>query len=266
MSVSSAASCPSSPRSWIEIDAHSFKSNCALIGSFKNNGSFSLSLKAHAYGHGILTLGKLAEEESRISSLHVSNKDAFDLLRNNAITKDIIIDPTLNPEPLPTLLCYGLPEHMIDSVSQNSFRTLLAWKTKIMRIKKIASNVSVGYARSFITKRPSIIGILPIGYADGLPRLLSNKGTVMLQGISAPIVGLISMNLIAIDITDIKNASQDDEVTVIGPENVSAMAQAASCTQMELVSRLHGAIPRLIVPEFFDKKYAQPHRQNADFF
>jgi alanine racemase len=259
-----------SSRSWIEIDSAAFYHNIGIIESLTHNSSLALSFKAHAHGHGLLAMSHLAQQDNRISSLHVDNQETATTLHDNGITKTIVIDNHLHSAAECTTWHYGIYNAQNSDYSAfqpgHSLRPLLTWKTKIMRLKHCAQNVSVGYARSFITKRPTALGILPIGYADGLPRLLSNKGSVLTKGGFAPIVGLISMNLLAIDVTDIENACQNDEVTIIGPENLMHMAQSASCTPMELVSRLHYDIPRFIVPEFFDKTYAQPHLQNARFF
>lgn len=261
------------PRSWIEISSSAFSHNIGIIESLTSDYlNVGISLKANAYGHGLATLGQLAQQDNRIKSLYVSNAESARILHAAGVTKNIIIHDAHQEGIIQRedeALCYGLRGSSLQRITGKTdcaLKPLLAWKTKIMRTKKVSSHTPVGYARSFITTRPTVIGILPLGYADGLPRLLSNKGTVIIRGIQVPIIGLISMNLTAIDLTDIEGVSHDDDVTVFAADNLPMMADLASCTDIELVSRLHNRIPRFIVPAFFDEKYVLPHQQSERFF
>lgn len=91
-------------------------------------------------------------------------------------------------------------------------------KSKIVSLKELSQGSVVGYGASFETKRSSKIAVVPIGYADGYPRLASNRGHVLIKGTRAPIVGRVSMNLITVDVTDVSDVAYGDEVTLIGQD------------------------------------------------
>ncbi len=95
-------------------------------------------------------------------------------------------------------------------------RPVLHWKTRVIEIKQVAAGQPVGYGGHWVTKVPSRLAILPVGYADGLSRLLSSQGRVIVRDAYAPIVGSVSMDLAAIDVTHIPEAHLGDEVTIIG--------------------------------------------------
>lgn len=115
----------------------------------------------------------------------------------------------------PGIALYGVYPHE----RQRELMTLkpvLELKTRIIELKKLPAGASVGYGATFVTKRDSIIALLPIGYADGYPRLISNRGFVLVRGERAPIVGRISMDLMAVDVTSVADVCLYDEVTLIG--------------------------------------------------
>lgn len=99
---------------------------------------------------------------------------------------------------------------------QARIEPLMRWRTQIVRLKELPEGHSVGYGMTFRTERPSRIATLPVGYADGYPRRLSNAGEVLVRGRRAPVVGRVSMDLITIDVTDIADADIGDEVVLMG--------------------------------------------------
>lgn len=92
---------------------------------------------------------------------------------------------------------------------------VLRWRTEIVRLKELPAGSGVGYGASFRTTRPSRIATLPVGYADGYSRLLSNRGEVLVCGKRAPVVGRVSMDMVTIDVTTITDADVGDEVVLI---------------------------------------------------
>jgi alanine racemase len=106
-------------------------------------------------------------------------------------------------------------------------------KTKILCIRNLAPAFPVSYGRTFITKRQSRIGVIPVGYADGYNRLFSNNADVLVKGRRVPVVGRVCMDLTMIDVTDIKNISEDDEVIMLGQQGKE------SITAYELAFRAH---------------------------
>ncbi|HAJ77926.1 MAG TPA: alanine racemase [Clostridiales bacterium] len=95
-------------------------------------------------------------------------------------------------------------------------KNVLEVKTKIVQIKELPAGSSVSYGGTFVTKKTTNIAIVPIGYADGLNRSLSNVGKMIVNGKFAKIVGNICMDQCMLDVTDIPDVKEGDEVTVIG--------------------------------------------------
>ena len=94
----------------------------------------------------------------------------------------------------------------------------LEWKAKILVIKDIPEGALVGYGGSFRAPRPMRIGVLAVGYADGLPHRLSNKGRIIADGKLAAILGTVSMDLTTIDLSHTQALKAGDEVTILGQE------------------------------------------------
>ncbi|MDI1471280.1 MAG: alanine racemase [Thermodesulfovibrio sp.] len=89
-------------------------------------------------------------------------------------------------------------------------------KTKILDIRKLPKGTPISYGKTFITKRESLIGVVPIGYADGYFRILSNKAKMIVKGKRANVVGTVCMDLTMIDLTEIPDVSVGDEVIILG--------------------------------------------------
>lgn len=149
------------------------------------------------------------------------------------------------------------PSSYLENESKKNFSELelqpvLSLKTRIYQIRKISKGSSVGYNQTFIASRDTIVAFLPIGYAQGYPRRLSNKGVVCINGQCAPIIGMIAMTVITVDITDIPHVKVGDEVTLIGSQSkITAPALAhdmASFNARELLVGLSSSLPRIIVP------------------
>lgn len=89
-------------------------------------------------------------------------------------------------------------------------------KTQILSLRKLQKGTPVSYGRTFITRRKSLIAVLPVGYADGFSRAFSNNADVLVKGKRAPVVGRVCMDLTMIDVTDIERMKEGDEVVLIG--------------------------------------------------
>jgi alanine racemase len=94
----------------------------------------------------------------------------------------------------------------------------LEWKAKILVVKDVPEGALVGYGGSFRAPRPMRIGVLAVGYADGLPHRLSNKGRIIADGKAAAILGTVSMDLTTLDLTHTQALKPGDEVTLLGQE------------------------------------------------
>lgn len=112
---------------------------------------------------------------------------------------------------------YGLwPSDEVDH--SFALRPVLSLYSRIVYLKEIPSGCPISYGGTFVTKRASRIATIPVGYADGYPRSLSNKGYVLIRGKRAPIVGRVCMDQLMVDVTDIPDASEQDLVTLIGTD------------------------------------------------
>jgi alanine racemase len=101
----------------------------------------------------------------------------------------------------------------------------MRWRARILSVRDLPKGAAVGYGGTFITCRQSRIGILPVGYADGYNRLLSSRGSVRLDnGSIVPVVGIVSMDLLAIDLTDYPGVLKGDVVTLLEADSESILS------------------------------------------
>lgn len=131
-----------------------------------------------------------------------------------------------------------------------SLKPVLSLKSKIIMIKRVPPDATIGYGRTYKTFGETIIAIVPIGYADGLPRNLSNCGQVLVNGKKVNIVGRICMDQMMIDVSDIQNIKVNDLVTIIGScenESITAeeLANQSGTITNEILSRLGHRLPKI---------------------
>lgn len=111
----------------------------------------------------------------------------------------------------PGIMLYGYGYSEADNL-----KPVLSLKSRILFLKKVPPGTPISYDRTFITKRKSTIATIPIGYADGYNRKLSNYGEVIINGRRAPVIGRVCMDTIMADVTEIPNVSKNSEVVLIG--------------------------------------------------
>jgi len=129
---------------------------------------------------------------------------------------------------------------------------VLTWKTRISQLKDVPAGALVGYGCTYQTTRRSRLAILPIGYADGYSRRLSNQSYVLVGGRRAPVRGRVCMNLTMVDVTDVPGAALEDEVVLIGRQGegrvtAGQLAGWIGTIHYEVVARIHPELPRLVV-------------------
>lgn len=133
-----------------------------------------------------------------------------------------------------------------------SLRPVLCFKGSIVRIHRLKPGDGVGYGLTWKATNDTAVALVPVGYGDGLPRLLSNRGEALVRGQRAPIRGRISMDQTVVDITNVPQAEVGDTVTFIGrqpPEEISAdeVAEWANTINYEIVTTLPSRLPRIYV-------------------
>ncbi len=136
--------------------------------------------------------------------------------------------------------------------SQPHLKQVLSLKTTIMCLKKFPPHTPISYESSYITKRESLIAILPIGYGDGFSRLYSSVNYLLWQGKKVPIVGKICMNFTLVDVTDFTGVKPGDEVVIIGEcqgEYLRAadFADPLNILPEEVLCNIDKSLPRFIV-------------------
>ncbi len=113
----------------------------------------------------------------------------------------------------PGILLYG-----VSPCGNSMGKPVMTVKTEIIEIRRVRSGTPISYGRTYITRRESTIGVLPVGYADGLFRSISNRSEVLVRGKRVPVVGRVCMDLTMVDLTDLADAEVGDEVVVIGSQ------------------------------------------------
>lgn len=149
----------------------------------------------------------------------------------------------------PGLAIYGLPP--VPAVrEQLMLRPVMTFKTRVVQIKRVAAGVGVSYGHTFVTPRPSAIGVLAVGYADGYRRGLQHGGEVMVRGRRAPVVGAVCMDLTMVDLTDIPGAAIGDEAILWGGAgeamiSVNDIARIAQTISYEMLCTVGRRVPRV---------------------
>ncbi len=131
-----------------------------------------------------------------------------------------------------------------------SLRPAMTLKTRLARVRTLPAGASVGYGRTYIAAAPTPIGLAPVGYGDGYPRLCSNRGAMLLRGQRAPIAGRVSMDQTSLDISGIEGGLQDDEVVVFGKQGeaeitADEVAAWAETINYEIVTGVAARVPRV---------------------
>jgi alanine racemase len=128
-------------------------------------------------------------------------------------------------------------------------KPILTWKTRILSLRDFAADQPLGYGATYITKAPAHVAVLPVGYADGYNRQLSNRGRVIVRDHYAPILGSISMDLTLVDVTGIPGVGVGDEVILLGMSDglsVDAIehARLANSSAYEILCNISKRVPR----------------------
>jgi len=136
--------------------------------------------------------------------------------------------------------------------SEKALRRIFSWKTDVMDVRKVHEGEFIGYGTAYQAMRNMTIAVLPLGYSNGYPRGLSNRGHVLIKGKKAPITGLINMNLFMVDVSHIPDVHPGEEVVLIGRQGnnsigVASFTQTTQLVNQEMMSRLPQAIPRKAV-------------------
>jgi alanine racemase len=156
----------------------------------------------------------------------------------------------------PGLALYGYLDRLtLDGLSWGSddeFAPVLAWKTRVISLRSVQAGETAGYGRTFVAKRETRLALLPVGYADGFNRLLSNRGHVLVRGQQAPIAGRVSMDQTVVDVTGIPQVGIGDEVVLLGSQGEHTidaweLADLTGTVPWEVLCAISSRVPRVIL-------------------
>ncbi|WP_192347607.1 alanine racemase [Algoriphagus sp. Y33] len=137
--------------------------------------------------------------------------------------------------------------------NKNPLKRLITWKSGIMSLKTVKTGEFVGYGNSYMALENIRLAIVPVGYGHGYSRLLSNQGMVLINGHYCQVVGTVTMNAIAVNVSKVRDLKIGDEVILIGKQGgkeitVASFSESTQQVNYEMLTRLPKDIPRKIIP------------------
>jgi len=151
----------------------------------------------------------------------------------------------------PGILLYGA--HPTDDFrSRIDLRPVLRWTTRVTHVKDVPAGTPISYGSRWVAARPSRIASLPVGYADGYDRRLSDCGVVLLRGARVPIAGTVTMDQIMVDVTDVAGVEVGDEAVLVGAQGgdeirAEELARACGTIHYEIFCGIGPRVPRVFV-------------------
>jgi alanine racemase len=144
-------------------------------------------------------------------------------------------------------------ERRFEFESKLALRPVMSLRARLLNVRSVPGGASVGYNASWVAKRPSRVAVLAAGYGDGIHRSLGNRGTVAIRGHIAPIIGIVSMDVIMLDVTDIPDVAIGDIATVYGTDGecvypANVVARSIGTVTSDLISGVGRRVPRLYIP------------------
>lgn len=180
-------------------------------------------------------MDKLEAAGIRIPMKHVSNSPAI-LLRPEAQLDAVRAGDIL----------FALCPVDDELWAREDFQQVLCWYTQVAHVKTVPVGTQVGYGGTFTTRRTTKIATIPVGFADGYSRRLSNNGKVKIRGAYAPVIGRVCMDQFMVDVTDIPNVQRGDTVTLLDDDlSVLWMANMIDANVDEIVCGISKRVPRV---------------------
>src|SRR5258708_26945160 len=148
---------------------------------------------------------------------------------------------------------YDPVEKREEAEARLPLKPVMSLRSRIISLRNVPQGAGVGYDSAFVAQRPSRIGVLAAGYGDGIHRSLGNRGNVLVRGKLAPIVGIISMDVTMIDVTDVEGAEIGDVATIHGTDGTQVLpanrvARSVGAVTSDLLCAVSQRVPRLYVP------------------
>ncbi len=191
---------------------------------------------------------RLIEFHQQLDAAHIHLKEKT--MANSAAIMDL--PSSFFDAVRPGIILYGCyPSEQVNKKALD-LKPVMSVKARILHLKDVPIGFSVSYGQTFVTRRPSRIATIGLGYADGYPRPYSSQGKVLINGVTAPLAGTICMDQCMIDVTDVPRAKPGDEVIAMGSDGnhtISAdyIAQATDTINYEIVCALGQRLPKVYV-------------------
>jgi alanine racemase len=132
-------------------------------------------------------------------------------------------------------------------------RPVMSLRARVINLRSVPAGVSVGYDGSWIAKKPSRVGVIAAGYGDGIHRSLGNRGSVAIRGHMAPIIGIVSMDVVMLDVTDVPDVAIGDIATIYGTDGdkvypANVVARSIGTVTSDLISGVGRRVKRFYLP------------------
>jgi alanine racemase len=139
-----------------------------------------------------------------------------------------------------------------ESEKKLPLKPVMSLRTRIISLRNVSAGKGVGYDSQFVTSRPSKIAVLAAGYGDGIHRSLGDKGSVLVRGVLAPIVGIVSMDVTMVDVTDVPGVALGDVATIYGTDGdqvllANRVARRIGTVTSDLLCAVSARVPRFYV-------------------
>lgn len=194
------------------------------------------------------SLDRLKQGGISVPLVHCANSAAilkysqswFNMVRPGLMLYGALPSPALKPDLKKVTNHHG----------ENGLFPVMQWKSKIIQVKTVPKGVPLSYGRKHVTQRDSVIATLPLGYADGLVRALSNKMQVLIKGRRVPQLGTICMDMCLIDVTDVPGVEAGDETVIFGRQGnqtitVEEFAEWSGAIPYETLCAVGKRVPRV---------------------
>lgn len=187
----------------------------------------------------ITTIQALRDRGIRIPFLHTANSPAI-LLR-----PEVQLDAVRGGDVI-----FGLCPVDEDTWNAAGMEDVMTWHTYVAMVKTVPAGTEVGYGATYVTERETVLATIPVGFADGYSRGLSNRGFVTIRGQEAPIRGRVCMDQFMVDVTDIPGVKRGDTVTLLGEGmTILRMAEMLDKNVDEIVCAVSKRVPRIYTNE-----------------
>lgn len=196
----------------------------------------------------------LADAGVRFSWLHAGNSATLFVPQHTAALTYLAAQHNAQLMLRPGLALYGYPAHFTPALGnaekQEGLRPVLSLKTRVVSMRTIEAGETAGYSMTFRAQRRTCLALVPAGYADGVNRLLSNRGHMLVRGQKACITGRISMDQTILDVTDIPGVEVGDEVAQIGEQGsqqitAADIAVVVGTIPYEVLCGISARVPRV---------------------